>query len=148
MAKPGGAAYSDPSSAAGLSETASGVFQHLGEASRRLMELQAQAAMLLLMDSAVRQADVLHGILRSVGWPYWFRLQRSQMRSLMEPIAVAAEAMTGLQAVLAASFMQSCALVLMPPPLAQETGLQDLVPERRFNSVVIQFPERRRGAKA
>ncbi len=142
MMKSGSAAYSQGKSAGPFADTAANVFQHLGEASQRLMELQAQAAAIVLMDSAARYAEVMEGVLRDFGVPQWMEAQRSQMRGAAGPLQAWMEAAAGLQAVLAAAFLQALALTVFPAPAGRENPPSA---ERRVNSVVIQFPDRRRG---
>jgi hypothetical protein len=142
MAKLHGAAYAERNSAE-FSDAATSTFQHLGEASRRLMELQAQAAAIVLMDSAVRCAEAWDGAWRSLGWQRW---TRSQIRSAVDPFAAWVEAATGLQAVMAAAFLQTAALMAFPDAAPRKIDAPR-IPERRFDSVVIPFPDRRRGLR-
>ncbi len=145
MMKSGSAAYFERRTAGQFADTATSVFQHLGEASQRLMELQAQAAAIVLMESAARYAGVMEGVLRDFGVPQWMEVQRSQVRSTMGPLQAWMEAAAGLQAVLAAAFLQAVALTVFPPPARREPAP---LAERRFNSTVIPFPDRRRGSAA
>jgi hypothetical protein len=144
MMKLRGAAPAQEASAQ-LADVATGAFRQLGDASRQLMQLQAQAAAIVLMDSTNRYAEALEAGLRNFGWQHWARLQRSQLRSVGEPLQAWMESVLGLQAVLAAAWMQALALAAFP-----ERSPEEVVPteERRTNSVVIQFPDRRRSAGA
>lgn len=144
MMKPRGAVAAQEVPAQ-LTDAASGVFRHLGEASRQLLDLQAQAAAIVLMDSAARYAQVLEDTLRNSGWQHWAQLQRSQLRSVGEPLQAWAESVLGLQAVVSAAWMQALALTVFPE---RHVGAALPVDERRFDSVVIQFPDRRRSSGA
>lgn len=144
--KPRGAEYSEQRQPEALGDAAALAFQHLGEASRRLMELQAQAAALVLMDSAARVAGVMNETLRNVqaldrGWPPGL-----PMHGMAQPLAAWFEAVSGLQAVMLAGFLQSWALTALP---LRQPGLpREVVPERRVDAMVIQFPDRRRHSAA
>jgi hypothetical protein len=141
MSKGRGAAYSEGS--APFADSAASVFEHLGVVSERLLQLQAQAASVALMDSAARYADTLDEFLRNTGSFGWMRMYRSQLQTLGGSMAAWVEAASSLQALLVAANMQALAmLVLTRPALAME----DPSPERRTDSVVIQFPDRRRSA--
>lgn len=142
MRKPTGAAYSDGGPAQ-FAEVANSVFQHLGEASERLMQLQAQAATVVMMQSAARYAEVVEDVLQNFRPRHWRRVQRSQWHTLSEPMHAWIEASTGLQVLMAAAFMQAFALMLFP---ANDGSLYagEHLSERRVTSVVIPFPDRRR----
>ncbi len=141
------AAYADRNEAAQFADAATGVFRHLGEASQRLMELQAQAAAIVLMDSAARYAEVMEGVAGTFGLPpMWTRTQRSQLRGVMRPLEAWMESATGLQAVLGAAFMQAWALTVFPNPLPSRRRPTARGRDRRSESVVIQFPDRRGGS--
>lgn len=138
------AAYSDRNEALPFADAAGGVFRHLGEASQRLMELQAQAAAIVLMDSAARYAEVMEGVMDTFGLPpQWTRVQRSQLRGVVGPLEAWMESATGLQAVLLAAFMQAWALTVFPNSSRPARHPKRKDRNRRFESIVIPFPDRR-----
>jgi hypothetical protein len=127
-------------SSAPFADSAASVFEHLGAVSERLLQLQAQAASIVLMDSAARYADTLDELLRNAGPFGWMRMYRSQMQTLGGSMAAWVEAASSLQALLAAANMQALAMLVLPRPAVPA---EDHAPERRSDSVVIQFPDRR-----
>lgn len=140
--KPHGAEYSEQRQPDALGDAAAQVFQHLGEASRRLMDLQAQAAALVLMDSTAHVAGFMSEALRNVRAFDRGGSPDGSMRGMAQPMAAWLQAAGGLQAVMLAGFLQSWALAALP--LRQPATRREPVPERRVDSVVIQFPDRRR----
>lgn len=142
MAKPGSAAYRQ-AGASRSEESASDLFQQLGETGLRLLALQAQAASAVLLDSTVRYAQLWSGFTPGLAWRQWQRMQRSQVRNAAEPLQAWMEAAAGLQAVIAAAAMQAWALAVFPG--AGDAAENRRHPERRVNAVVIPFPDRRRG---
>lgn len=129
-------------------------FRQFGETSERFIQLQMQIAAVALSESASRYAQTVNGLLRDHTMLRWGRWHQAAVESVIEPVEAWLDVVTGFQAIALVTMVEAGTLFAVQGriPAAPEQAQRVLrvgdeeIPDRRFLSVVIPFPDRRRHA--